>query len=162
MVDYIMDWRYIEFFEMEHFDDPLYPGSGEFIDPLLVFALDALRRRTGWPIVPHVLNVIGEDGEPFTIGGAVDMYGEHDHATNSYHLKKNGCKACDFHFLTEAPIRLQYRAVEKMGFTGLGIYIKKWKWGGKILPAGFHVDFRPKEKIQRWSDRKGRKRIYLL
>ena len=61
-----MDWNNIQYFEESKFDDPLYPGSGENIDPTLVFALDTLRRLTGWPIIVH-----------HKVGGAADMYGEH-------------------------------------------------------------------------------------
>ena len=146
-----MDWNNIEFFEQSEFDDPLYPGSGENIDALIVLALDSLRRGTGWPMIVHTI-----------VGGAVDMYGKHGHADESYHLLKNGCKAADWHFVTDAPYRLQYRAVEKMGFNGIGIYLKLWKWNGKILQIGFHTDRRPKELIQRWLCRKKGKYFYLL
>ena len=146
-----MNWNNIEFFEQENFDDPLYPGSGKNIDPLIVLALDSLRRNTGWPIIIHTV-----------VGGAIDMYGEHGHAANSYHLFDNGCVAVDWHFITKADYRLQYRAVEKIGFTGIGIYINLWKWNSKLLSAGFHTDLRPKGRIQRWSCRKRGEYIYLL
>jgi len=146
-----MDWNNIEFFTQEEFDDPLYPGSGENIDARLVLALDSLRRATGWPIIIHTM-----------VGGAVDMYGEHGHSDGSYHLLENGCKADDWHFKTNAPYRLQYRAVEKMGFTGIGVYLGVWHWGGELLKIAFHTDRRPKSRIQRWCDRKDRKRVYLL
>ena len=157
-----MNWRYIEFFEQGDFDDPLYPGSGENIGPLIVMALDALRRKTGWPIIVHTLLTTLPNGEIFSIGGAVDMYGEHGHSDGSYHLLDNKCLAVDWHFATNAPYRLQYAAVEKMGFTGIGAYIGLWKWNGKLLKIGFHTDWRPKARIQRWSDRKNGKRVYLL
>jgi len=90
------------------------------------------------------------------------MYGEHGHSKGSYHLFKNGCMACDWHFATDAPYRLQYAAVEKMGFTGIGIYLGIWKWNGKVLKIGFHTDRRPKARIQRWCDRNTQKRVYFL
>ena len=34
-----MDWNNIEYFKQSDFDDPLYPGSGENIDPLLVYEM---------------------------------------------------------------------------------------------------------------------------
>jgi len=123
-----MDWNNIQYFEESEFDDPLYPGSGENIDPLLVFEMDSLRRATGWPIIVHTLLTTLPNGEIFSIGGAVDMYGEHGHKDDSYHLLENGCIAVDWHFKTDAPYRLQYRAVEKMGFAGIGVYISLWKW----------------------------------
>jgi len=146
-----MDWNNIQYFEESEFDDPLYPGSGENIDPLLVFEMDSLRRATGWPIIIHTM-----------VGGAVDMYGEHEHSKGSYHLFKNGCMACDWHFATDAPYRRQYAAVEKMGFTGIGIYLGIWHWAGKLLKIAFHTDRRPKGRIQRWCDRKNQKRVYFL
>ena len=146
-----MDWNNIEFFDMENFDDPLYPGSGENIDPLIALVLDSLRRNTGWPIRIHT-----------SVGGAVDMHGDHGHADGSYHLLKNGCKAADWHFVTDTDYRLQYRAVEKMGFNGIGSYLGHWRWNGKILPIGFHTDLRPKGLIQRWSCRKKGEYFYLL
>ena len=157
-----MDWNNIEYFEEENFDDPLYPGSGKNIDPLIVLALDSLRRNTGWPIIIHTLLTTLPNGEIFSIGGAVDMYGEHGHKDDSYHLLENGCIAVDWHFKTDAPYRLQYRAVEKIGFTGIGVYISLWKWAGKLLPVGFHTDRRPKGRIQRWSCREKGKYTYLL
>ena len=157
-----MDWNNIEFFQQENFDDPLYPGSGENIDPRLVLALDSLRRATGWPIIIHTLLTTLPNGKIFSIGGAVDMYAEHGHSKGSYHLFKNGCMACDWHFVTDAPYRLQYAAVEKMGFTGIGIYLGLWHWAGKLLPVAFHTDRRSKDKIQRWSCREKGKYFYLL
>ena len=157
-----MDWNNIQYFEESDFDDPLYPGSGENIDPLLVFEMDSLRRATGWPIIIHTLLTTLPNGKIFSIGGAVDMYGEHGHSDGSYHLLENGCMACDWHFKTNAPYRLQYRAVEKMGFTGIGIYLGLWHWAGELLKIAFHTDRRPKSRIQRWCDRKDRKRVYLL
>ena len=146
-----MDWNNIQYFEESEFDDPLYPGSGENIDPLLVFEMDSLRRATGWPIIIHTM-----------VGGAVDMYGEHGHSKGSYHLLENGCMADDWHFVTDAPYRLQYRAVEKMGFTGIGMYLGIWHWAGELLPVAFHTDRRSKDKIQRWSCREKGKYFYLL
>jgi len=146
-----MDWHNIEYFKQSDFDDPLYPGSGENIDPLLVFEMDSLRRATGWPIIIHTM-----------VGGAVDMYGEHGHSKDSYHLFENGCMADDWHFVTDAPYRLQYAAVEKMGFTGIGMYLGIWHWAGKLLPVAFHTDRRSKDKIQRWSCREKGKYFYLL
>jgi hypothetical protein len=144
-------WSEIEYFEQDEFDDPLYPGSGKHISYALVHMMDMLRGLTGWPIVVH-----------HAVGGAVDMYGEHGHSDNSYHLFKQGCLAADWHFVTDAPYRRQYQAVEAMQFTGIGIYLNLWKWNGKILPIGFHTDVRPAEKIQRWSCKKKGEYFYLL
>ncbi|MBW2672691.1 MAG: hypothetical protein JRD89_04635, partial [Deltaproteobacteria bacterium] len=48
-----IDWDEIEYFEPKDFDDPEAPGSWEFMDPKSIILLNDLRRRTGWPIIPH-------------------------------------------------------------------------------------------------------------
>ena len=145
-----INWKRVRHFEPWEFDDPLFPGSGEHIDPVLLFQLDKLRHEMGWPIITH-----------WEVGGCIDMEGKHGHASNSYHLYKNGSKAVDFHFETDADPRTQYHQVELMGFTGIGIYFW-WRWNGKLLPMGFHVDLRPVNRTQKWrSDKKG-EYIYLL
>jgi len=95
----------------------------------------------------------------WAVGGAVDVDGAHGHAARSYHLKAMGCKAVDFHFMTGAPVRLQYYEVARVGFPGLGFY-PDWTWNGNSTP-GWHVDIRPKDRTQRWT-RKGGEYIYLL
>jgi len=146
-----IDWGNIpdRVFKIEEFDDPHYPGSGVFISPYLFQKLLSLRLKTGWPIIPH--------GK---VGGAVDVKGEWGHAKHSYHLKERGCRACDFHFSTTASTREQFHAVASMGFTGIGVYYD-WKWNGKPLPIGFHVDARPASKTQIWK-RINKKYIYFL
>lgn len=142
-------WDKIEHFTRDEFQDPLYgPKSGDLIDGALLVLLVRLRYETGWPMVIH-----------WAVGGAVDIDGAHGHANLSYHLRDMGCKAVDFHFVTSAPVRLQYYEVARVGFSGLGFY-PEWKWNGVITP-GWHVDFRPKTRTQRWTLKDG-KYIYLL
>jgi len=142
-------WKRVRYFVPNEFDDPNYLDSGKNIDGALLYKLDELRHETGWPIVTH-----------WEVGGCVDVGGTHGHSENSYHLITNGAKACDFHFLTNIDPRLQYREVEKIGFFGIGIYYD-WHWDDKLLPIGFHVDERPKNKLQRWTRRNGQY-FYLL
>ena len=137
-------WDKIKYFKKEEFDDPLFPGSGENINFLTVKFLDKLRENTGWPIVVHCW-----------VGGAVDMHGNHGHSSNSFHLYKNGCKAVDFHFRTNASIQRQIKEVLKSDFTGIGVY---YDWG---VPVGFHVDTRPVSRYQIWKRDKDRY-IYLV
>ena len=99
--------------------------------------------ETGWPMLIH-----------WAVGGAVDVDGAHGHADRSYHRKDMGCKAVDFHFVTGAPVRLQYYEIGRVGFSGLGFYPDQ-------NPPGWHVDTRPKDQTQRWTRKKG-EYIYLL
>lgn len=139
------DWNRIKFFERAEFQDPKYgPESGDEIDFRLVYMLDRLRGETGWPIIVH-----------WRVGGAVDLDGSHGHSQNSYHLGKRGCKAVDFHFSTDAPLRLQYYQISLVGFSGIGFY-PEWK-----PTVGFHVDLRPIYKSQRWKRVNGNY-VYLL
>jgi hypothetical protein len=145
----MINWSHIKWFKREEFDDPNYPESGNLIDVTLLFMLDKLRHKTGWPIVPHG-----------AVGGCVDIDGSHGHAKNSYHLASNGARAVDFHFVTDADPRIQYYEISRFGFPGLGIYYD-WHWAGKLLPLGFHVDLRPRTMTQRWRRHKGQY-LYLL
>jgi len=136
-------------FKCKEFDDPNFPGSGNIIDPVLLEMMIRLRLHTGWPIITMA-----------KVGGAVDVDSGWGHAINSYHLKKMGCKALDWFFLTEAPECEQYHAVSQIGFGGIGIY-RDWHWAGKFLPIGFHTDIRPVEITQRWKRING-EYVYLL
>ncbi len=138
-------WNRIEHFTRAEFQDPRYgPESGDLIDAAFLVLIVRLRIETGWPMVIH-----------WAVGGAVDVDGAHGHADRSYHRKDMGCKAVDFHFKTDASVRLQYYEVSRAGFTGIGFY-PEWR----PVP-GFHVDGRPKDRTQRWT-RKNGKYLYLL
>jgi len=145
----MINWKHVRYIRPYEVADPLYPGSEDLLDGVLLMMIDDLRHRTGWPLIPHG-----------PVGGVVDVAGKHGHAPHSYHLKKKGCKAMDFHFETDADPRLQYYEVAKSGFPGLGVYYD-WHWDGKILPIGFHVDRRPRNRTQRWKRENG-KYIYIL
>ncbi len=147
----MITWKDIKHFKPYEFDDSLYPGSGKEIDMKLVLNLDYLWER--------VYTYAGKR-PAIIITQGVDLYGEHGHAANSYHLKRMGCKAADFIILTSVSPRILYFLVEKQGFGGIGVYYD-WKYKGKPIPIGFHVDRRPKERIQRWTRRKG-EYLYLL
>jgi len=134
-----ISWKHVKWFTSSEFDDPLYPGSGEFINGSLLIMLEKLRNATfdenrekGWPIVIHN-----------SVGGAVDIKGEHGHSENSLHLFRNNCKAVDFNFKTDASLRKQLFLISKIGFGGIGFY-PGWK------SQGFHIDIRPKNQTQRW------------
>jgi len=138
-----------EYFKPREFDDPAYPNSGEQIDDELLLKLYRLREETGWAIITH-----------WQVGGAIDVDGRYGHAPNSYHLLKNGAKAVDFHFKTNAPVNLQIYYVLKQGFGGVGIYYD-WHWNGKPLPVGFHVDVRSERNFVVWK-RIHRQYIYII
>ena len=129
----MINWNTIKYFTRKEFDDPNHPGSGDLIDGILLMMLDRLRRLTRWPKHPHA-----------SVGGCVDIDGSWDHADDSFHLKRMGCMACDFHFESDAPLREQYNYVCRMGFSGIGTY---YDWHN----IGFHVDRRPIERTQHWT-----------
>ena len=134
----MIHWNCVRYFGAHEFEDPLYPGSGELIDGTLLLLLDKMRHETEWPIVPHG-----------AVGGCVDVEGKHGHADDSMHLKRNGCKAVDFHFLTYEPLEVQFNFVCRYGFPGIGVY-PEWRPG-----AGFHIDMRPIDRTQHWIFRNG-------
>lgn len=156
-------WDSIPFFKRIEFDDPHYPGSGENISGVLLSNMVSLRKLTcrfsppsGWPIIVHS-----------PVGGAVDMDGSWGHAENSFHLYRPdrepvylSCCAADIHFATVASPRLQYYLVSQINFSGIGVYYD-WQWKGKPLPIGFHLDTRPRDRMQRWKRVDG-EYIYLL
>ena len=134
-------WDKVKHFKSWEFDDPSHPGSGELMHFKVVYALDHVRDYFKCKI--HVL-------------AAVDVDGTHGHADNSYHLARTGCKAVDFWVETDMSPRLQYQALERAEFGGIGIY---YCWG---IPIGFHVDTRPHEWLQRWVSRMKGQYDYLL
>lgn len=147
----MINWLSIKkYFSIEDFSDPLVNNSGNLIDENLLSMLIDLSMLSGTKIIPH--------GK---VGGCVDVNGKHGHATNSYHLMSNGCKAVDFHFNTDIlNIREQFNFICIIGFTGIGVYYD-WKWDNKQLKVGFHVDIRPKRFVQIWKKEKERY-IYFL
>ena len=145
----MINWSHVRYFKESEFDDPTVEGSGQYIDGRLVMKLDSLRHATGWPIVVHAV-----------VGGAVDMGGTHGHQKGSFHLLAKGCLACDWHFATETPGRVQVYNVLSAGFSGVGIYYD-WRWNGRELEVGFHTDVRPSDKTQVWKRVDGRY-TYLL
>jgi len=146
----MINWNKYKYFKEEDFADPLSKGSGNMIDERLLFLLDELRIRFGWPMIFHSI-----------VGGCVDVNGSHGHAKKSYHLTLMGAKAVDFHFqTTKVHARKQFLEVIKTGFTGIGVYFD-WSWNNNLLPIGFHVDLRSENKTQIWKRSSGRY-IYLL
>lgn len=153
-----INWDKVKFFDMDEFNDPNYPGSGNLIDGSFLFMVTRLREATrdfhypdGWPIITHA-----------KVGGAVDVDGSWGHAEKSLHRLDQGAKALDFHFITDANSREQYHMVSKIGFGGIGVYLNLWEWNGKLLPIGFHVDTRDKNRTQRWKCTRKGEYIYLL
>jgi len=135
-------WKKVKYFSQNEFADPHYPDSGRLMNYKVVMMLDHLRECIKHPII---------------ILSAVDVYGEHGHAKNSFHLAKNKCRAIDFYILADhIPVRQQYHWVEQAGFGGLGIY---YCWS---IPIGFHVDTRPYSILQRWVSRRKGRYDYLL
>jgi len=144
-----INWAYIDHFEEWEFDDPNYPGSGSLIDGQLLMLLVKIRRELNCPVIPHG-----------PVGGCVDVDGRWGHAPESYHLKEHGCRAVDFHLVTDLSSREQYYHIARYGFPGLGVYYD-WHWNNKPLPIGFHGDLRPRDRTQRWARINGHY-LYLL
>lgn len=145
-------WKFVRY-KPEQFDDPLHPGSGMHLDEVLLINLEMLERRIGCPLVFHS-----------SVGGCVDVNGDHGHAGNSYHLLKNGASAVDFHFdTTNLRTRLGPREqrfyVYNSGFGAVGCY-SWWHWGGKKIDIGFHVDMRPITRFISWESPNKGKLIY--
>lgn len=145
-----IDWKRVEYFIPQEFDDPNFPESGEKAHPDLVYKLNELRRISGCPLVTH-----------WKVGGCVDVDGSHGHSKNSFHLLSRGAMASDFHFVTSMEPRKQYAIVESVGWGGIGVYYC-WYWNGKLLPIAFHVDLRAQELTQRWVSRSKGDYVYLL
>lgn len=139
----IHDWSHIDHFEEWEFADPNHPGSGSLIDGQLLIMFEKMRKDLDCPIIPHG-----------SVGGCVDVDGAWGHSHNSYHRKDKGCKAVDFHLVTDLSPREQFYYVSSYAFPGLGVYYD-WKWDGKMLPIGFHADLRPRNRTQRWTRRNG-------
>ena len=106
MTNHKVDWDKVKHFEQSEFDDPLYIGSGKLMNYKIVYAIDHLRETIKSPIV---------------ITAAVDVYGEHGHAKNSYHLAVNKCRAIDFYIKIDLSPREQYAIRES------------WIWGDRHL-----------------------------
>ena len=141
-------WDKVKHFSQHEFDDPKHPGSGKLMNYKVVYLLDHLREVIACPII---------------ITAAVDVYGEHGHAKNSYHLAVNHCQAVDFYIKTDIAPRQQYYLVEQAGFGGIGVYLNIWHdKKGDLLPIGFHTDSRPINRLQRWSCRMKGRYNYLL
>ena len=140
-----ISWDKTPFFQMIEFNDPDYPNSGEYINGSLLIQLVKLRQST------FTMNI--DKGWPILIHSAVDIDGKH-HSKNSLHNLDQGCLACDFHFDTDVSIREQFLLISCIGFGGIGIY---YDWNS----PGFHVDIRPKSKVQRWTVNNG-EYTYLL
>ncbi|MCK4240834.1 MAG: hypothetical protein KAX30_04365 [Candidatus Atribacteria bacterium] len=143
-----IQWNKVTNFEMKEFDDPNYPDSGKLINYKIVYDLDHLREVIKCPII---------------VLAAVDVYGEHGHSPNSFHLAKNHCRAVDFYIETDMLPRKQYYYVERAGFGGIGVYLTLWHdKKGVLLPIAFHIDSRPISRLQRWSCRMKGQYEYLL
>lgn len=143
-------------FRPEDFSDPAYPGSYIYMNKNSVKILYELTLKFG-KIVIHT---------GYGIKGAVVM-DETGHSQYSYHYKKNGSSAIDWHFENIPKSKIERRkmsfAVISSGFTGVGIYFKKWRWDNKLLPFAFHTDLRDTPQI--WTDNHPIykiKRIYSL
>lgn len=148
----MIDWNIIEHFKPWEFADPDFPGSGQEMGEIPVTMLNMIREDTGWPI---------------NVTAGIDILGQH-HAKNSYHNKEQGALAVDWYFTTDTPPRMQYYTLESYGIPAIGMYYDWRKWNAKkeqweLISMGFHTDWRPIEKIQRWyRDPETKDYIYLL
>jgi len=143
-----LDWNTIGHFVPEEFDDPLYPGSWGYMDPITIKWLDEIREQTGWMIETH---------NKFGIRGCVCVE-PNGHTSNSRHYSDGSCDAVDWHFVTKVDARIQADIVISSKFTGVGVYYD-WHWDGGKLAIGFHTDRRPQP--QYWQRDNGQY-FYLL
>lgn len=144
-----MDWDAVRHFDPEEFDDPEEPGSHKYIYPATVYLLDTIREKTGWAIITH---------NKYGLRGCVCVRPD-GHSPTSLHYVEHGASAVDFHFdAPHADIRHQAAAVLRSGFPGIGIYTA-WRWHGRRLPIGFHVDQRTRSQVWRRVDNHY---VYLL
>ena len=144
----MINWSQIKHFSAWEFADPNLLNSGDLIDYKLVIHLSRLRECSGLKIVTH-----------WAVGGCVDVYEAHGHAANSYHLKRMGCKACDFHFEDDLKVvpnlRMQYAMISQAGFHGIGYYLSEAEYRFKY-PIWWHVDQRLIEETQIWKKEEGK------
>lgn len=112
----LKDWEKIKYFSREE-----NWGDASKMSFTLVSMLDALREKTGKPIVIHA------------------GYATSGHSLGSYHYQG---KAADFH-ITGLSLLDQYLLAESIGFGGIGVYPF---WNN----PGLHADIRTSKKAT-WS-----------
>jgi len=114
---------------------PKYFKTTDFVDyssmsEKLIRFLDDLREKANSPIFVSSSNSKGKG----------------IHVTNSQHYLGN---AVDIIFTKWSGTFEELIAIiEKIGFTGIGIY-PHWHYNGKTV-VGFHLDVRPTAKVARW------------